>query len=103
MTREEAKQAINESLITSLGKLPHGYVVYASTAEAIIDKIFDEMPEPIAEFKCGAFSHSSDGEHIESFEVEDGEFLRVFDGESWIYEKDGEEYIIKIYKVVEEK
>ena len=52
MTHEEAKSVINESLVTLLGKLPHGYVIYASTAEAIIDKIFDEMPKPVHEFKA---------------------------------------------------
>jgi hypothetical protein len=52
MTREEAKSVIKESLITSLGKLPHGYVVYAITAETIIDKIFDEMPKPIYEVEA---------------------------------------------------
>lgn len=43
MTREDAIEFIDTHLLTSLSKLPHGYVIYAETAKILVNKIYDDM------------------------------------------------------------
>ena len=52
MTREDILMEIYDSRITSLGKLPHGYVVYHDTAKKVTNQIFDYFEARIAELEA---------------------------------------------------
>lgn len=43
ITREEALQTIHDCRITSLGELAHGYTVYESTANILINQLFNQQ------------------------------------------------------------
>ena len=47
MTREKAKEFIGEHLLTSLGKHVFGYLIYAETANIIIDKMVDDFEKEL--------------------------------------------------------
>lgn len=41
--KEEVHNEIDSFHITSLGKLPHGHVIYASVAHRIVDEVIDSI------------------------------------------------------------
>ena len=45
ITREEALQRIKDCRITSLGKLPHGYVIYESVAIQLINELLAKQKD----------------------------------------------------------
>ena len=48
ITREEALQTIHDCRITSLGELAHGYVVYQTTANILINQLFDQFESQLS-------------------------------------------------------